>query len=114
MKKKCYIHRLVAETFISNPNNYPCINHKDENKSNNNVSNLEWCTYNYNNNYGTHNLRAGYSHKKPILQLLNGIVIKRWDSTIDAERELNIQSRNIVKVLKGQRKTAGGYMWTYE
>lgn len=44
----------------------------------------------------------------------NGIVIKRWDSAIDAERELNIQSRNIVKVLKGQRKTAGGYMWTYE
>ena len=47
------IHRLVAEAFIPNPNNYPCINHKDENKENNNANNLEWCTYKYNSNYGT-------------------------------------------------------------
>lgn len=51
--KKYKIHRLVAMTYISNPNNYPCINHKDENKLNNHVSNLEWCTYKYNTNYGT-------------------------------------------------------------
>lgn len=112
--KKCYIHRLVAETFIPNPNNYPCVNHKDENKNNNNIENLEWCTYEYNNNYGSHNTNAGEGRKKPILQLLDGIVIKRWKSAIDVERELNIQSRNIAKVLKGKRKTAGGYMWAYE
>lgn len=49
------IHRLVAEAFIPNPNNYPCINHRDENPANNFVGNLEWCSYEYNNNYGNHN-----------------------------------------------------------
>ena len=52
-KHKENIHRLVANTFIPNPNNYPIINHKDENPSNNYVDNLEWCTYKYNCNYGT-------------------------------------------------------------
>ena len=47
------IHRLVAEAFIPNPHNYPCVNHKDENKLNNMVDNLEWCTYAYNSRYGT-------------------------------------------------------------
>lgn len=50
--KKEYIHRLVAEAFIPNPNNYPIINHKDENPQNNCVDNLEWCTYQYNTSYG--------------------------------------------------------------
>lgn len=48
------IHRLVALAFIDNPNNYPHVNHKDEDKNNNSVSNLEWCDIKYNNNYGTH------------------------------------------------------------
>ena len=52
-KKISYIHQLVAKTFIPNPNNYPCVNHIDENPMNNNVENLEWCTFSYNNNYGT-------------------------------------------------------------
>ena len=57
-RKMFSVHELVAKTFIPNPNNYPCINHKDENPSNNCVTNLCWCTYKENINYGTRNLRA--------------------------------------------------------
>lgn len=57
-RKNVLVHRLVAKAFISNPENHPIVNHKDENKSNNNINNLEWCTYKYNNNYGTARKRA--------------------------------------------------------
>ncbi len=57
-KKLLKVHRLVAQAFIPNTDNLPCVNHKDENKENNSVDNLEWCTYEYNVNYGTRNRRA--------------------------------------------------------
>ena len=67
-KTKIYkVHRLVAQTFIENPNNLPCVNHIDENKTNNNVNNLEWCTYKYNNNYGTKKKRQGEKIKMKII-----------------------------------------------
>ena len=56
-EKKYKVHRLIALAFIPNPNNLPYVNHKDENKTNNHVSNLEWCTAKYNVNYGTRNER---------------------------------------------------------
>ena len=62
------VHRLVAETFIPNPNNYPIINHKDENPTNNCVDNLEWCTYQYNNTYNNINKKIGKTLSKTIKQ----------------------------------------------
>jgi hypothetical protein len=62
-RRKYYIHRLVGKAFIDNPNNYPHINHKDENKLNNVYYNLEWCTAKYNCNYGNHNIKLSKSRK---------------------------------------------------
>lgn len=86
-KHKFQVHRLVAETFIDNPAHLPCVNHKDENKLNNCVLNLEWCTYQYNNNYGTARIRAIESKRKTIVQMtLEGIPIAMYCSvTVAAE-----------------------------
>ena len=129
------IHRLVAETFIPNPNNYPIINHKDENKHNNMVwvnedgsidydkSNLEWCTYKYNANYGTAIDRrkanmdyaeaAKKRHKRIIQNTLNDVYIKEWNSIKEASYYLNLDKGSICKCLKGKVKTCGGYKWKY-
>lgn len=109
------IHRLVAEAFIPNPNNYPCVNHKDENPRNNNVDNLEWCTYQYNMNYGTCAERRNKSNKISINQYdkLNNF-IKQWTSAIDIQNETGINQASIIKCCRNELKTAGGFIWKYE
>ena len=101
-RKTLYVHRLVAEAFIENPNNYPCVNHKDENKGNNRVDNLEWCTYSYNNSYGTRKQNVSEKLSNKILQInLEGEVIKEWNSSREIERNLGISHSVINSACKG-------------
>lgn len=108
------IHRLVAQAFINNPNEYNCINHKDENKLNNKVENLEWCTHEYNVAYGTARLRGALHTKKPIEQYtLDGVFVKRYDGIIDAQKELGTSSYSLIKCLKGKKESFYNYIWKY-
>lgn len=106
------IHRLVAEAYIPNPENLPQINHKDENKANNCLQNLEWCDNKYNANYGTRNERRSDKLKKTVIQYdLDGNFIKEWKSATDVGREVRF---GIYQCVNGKRKTAFGYIWRYK
>lgn len=108
------IHRLVAEAFIDNPDNLPQVNHRDENKENNKINNLEFCTSKYNHNYGTGIKRQSEQLKKKVNQYdLNGNFIKCWDGMVDAQNELGINRNNINSCCLNTRKTAGGFIWKY-
>lgn len=114
----CAVHRLVAQAFIPNPFNYPCINHKDETHDNNNVDNLEWCTYKYNSNYGTHpqRIRERMSTNHPtamrVYQFdMKGNFVAEHKSQRDAGKTLGIRGENIGRNIQGKYKHAGGYIW---
>lgn len=105
------VHRLVAQAFLEDYDEKLQVNHKDENKTNNRVDNLEMCDSKYNCNYGTRNNKIA----KGILQLdSNNNIIKIWRSATDIEKELNIKQSNIIAVCKGKRKTLRGFKWKYQ
>ena len=114
--KQLKLHRLVAETFILNTNNFPCVNHKDEDKTNNCVDNLEWCSYKYNNNYGTMQQRGHIKLSKPILMLdLNGRILKEFSSIHEATRYLGKKNSGYLSsICNNENKTAYGYKWKYK
>lgn len=113
-RNKFFIHRLVAQTFIKNPLNLPFVNHKDENKLNNNVTNLEWCDHDYNMHYGTLQQRKAESHKKPIIQYSElGEFIKECASATDAAKELGFVQQRICLACSTQ-KVYKGYIWRYK
>ena len=133
------VHRLVAQAFIPNPNNLPCVNHKDENPGNNDFRNLEWCTYKYNSNYGTNQSR----HSKKMLDRYNNdpdwksdcikrlaeiqkkkrkrVVqldkfnnyLKTYESSYATEKDGHL-SVHVCDCANGKRKTHHGYKWIWE
>lgn len=101
-----HIHRLVAEAFLSNPNGYRIINHKDENKQNNEVTNLEWCTQKHNINWGTSLMKRAmtqrYSQsrcKRIAMVDKNSNVTREYISIKEAERSTGIKRRTIQRLL---------------
>lgn len=116
------VHRLVAIVFIENPNNLDCVNHINEIKHDNMVENLEWCTKEYNNNYGTRNERLATSKvngkkSKPVVGInkKTGEVVE-FPSISEVQRKFNISSSHISKCCKCDYgfKSAGGYYWKYK
>jgi hypothetical protein len=112
------LHRLIAKYFVPNPNNKSDVNHKDENKSNNHYSNLEWVTKIENNLYGTRSERSAIKRigndkicKKVFQYTRDNIFIEEYPSISIAKEMTHVS--NIIACCQHKRKTAGGYIWRY-
>lgn len=118
IQKTSRVNRLVALTFLDNPNGYEVVNHKDENKLNNSVDNLEWCTHAYNNTFGQGSVQRKktmreHTGKKVGQYTLDGKLIQVFDSIGLAGKYMHCNKTSIFKVCKGENKSCGGYNWKY-
>lgn len=109
------VHRLIARTFLDNYSDALEVNHKDENKLNNCIDNLEMCTRIYNKNYGTGNIRSARHRSKPVQQLnKEGIIIREWNSINEACRQTGVSVKDIWRCCNNEKATAKGYKWRYK
>ncbi len=124
-KKKAHlVHRLLSLAFISNSEGKPQINHKDGNKINNSLNNLEWCTAKENSQHAYNTGLSSAWHKgntgkdtptaKPVFQILKDGTRKKWDSASDAIRAFGFDSSGISRACSGEIKTHKGFMWEYD
>ena len=116
--KEYYVHRLVATAFLENPMGYTEVNHIDEDKTNNCVDNLEFCSRSYNINHGARNKKAGKKiaekKSKPVFSVnKESGLIMWWQSAKEAERCTGIAQQSICACCKGKVKSAGGHIWFY-
>lgn len=116
------VHRLVAESWIPNPHNYNCVNHIDGVKTNNNINNLEWCTFSHNSKHGfdtgLQKQKKGVNHKqsKAVCQYKDGVLVAEYGSAREAERETGIGNSEINKMCNGKKypKSTKGFTWKFK
>lgn len=107
------IHRLVASAFLPNPNSLPQVNHKDENPSNNNVENLEWCTAKYNINYGNRNRKVSDKALHISQYTKDNKFVAEYPSISYIVEAFGYNESPLYKCCQGTRKSAYGYIWKY-